>query len=663
MTETVTQHQRVPNQARLLFATTTKLIADSTTQVIKTSRQVLDRIVAETIPGSASFENVLLPLAHCRNAIAAEAGILGFYKEASSDASLRDESVKSKLLLDNFNNEIAMREDLFLLIDAVVKNKGVLDSEDERLLRREHRTFHDNGLGLPATDRDRFSGIKTQINKATSEFRRNMNEENEYVDFTAQDLVGVPGHVLESTKLDDGPGDVKTFRLTFQPNHFYPTMRYAQSSETRKRYMVGYENRCANNVPLFQEIVLLRDEAARTLGCASHAEWRTERLMAGTTDNVVQFLNDLRSQLQPGLQADLDALKRLKSDHLKDQGTDFDGKFYVWDISFYHRLLLESQHQVDQKKIAEYFPIQTVVPAMLKNFQHLFGLVFYEVQEFTNELKANQIWHEDVKIFDVWDSDDLGGSFLGFLYLDLYTREGKYGSAANFNLQPVCSPHFSKPVTTSDRVQGYVKPDGTRHYPSTALICNFEKPALDKPSLLNHSDVVLLFHELGHGIHDLVAKTKYACFHGTACADDFCEAPSQMLERWCWQEQQLKAMSRHYSTLTPEYYDHWMTHGCATEHDAPMTFPTELVESLVRSENVNASLTQMRALWRSVFDMQVHNPPDRKSLENMNITTEFNKLQRDIVGLDEPDDGEWGHGYAHFSHLIGGYDASYYGYL
>jgi metallopeptidase MepB len=218
-------------------------------------------------------------------------------------------------------------------------------------------------------------------------------------------------------------------------------------------------------------------------------------------------------------------------------------------------------------------------------------------------------------------------------------------------------------VTVADQLQGYLKPDGSRHYPSTALICNFENPTLDNPSLLQHSDVCVFFHELGHGIHDLVAKTRYSRFHGTATADDFCEAPSQMLERWCWREPQLKAMSCHYSTLTPEYYQHWKTHGKTTDTDPSREIPAELVEALVRSENVNASITHMRALWRSVFDMNVHNPPDRTTLEDMNISHEFNRLQRENVGLDEPEDEDWGHGHAHFSHLIGGYDASYYGYL
>ncbi|CRK41272.1 hypothetical protein BN1723_018810, partial [Verticillium longisporum] len=92
-----------------------------------------------------------------------------------------------------------------------------------------------------------------------------------------------------------------------------------------------------------------------------------------------------------------------------------------------------------------------------------------------------------------------------------------YGHAANFNLQP-----------------GFLREDGSRRYPATSLVCNFSKPTPKKPSLLKHDEVVTLFHELGHGIHDLAGRTKHSRFHGTSVVRDFVEAPSQMLENWCW---------------------------------------------------------------------------------------------------------------------------------
>ena len=107
-------------------------------------------------------------------------------------------------------------------------------------------------------------------------------------------------------------------------------------------------------------------------------------------------------------------------------------------------------------------------------------------------------------------------------------------AAANFNLSP-----------------GYIKPDGSRRYPATALVCNFSKPTLKKPSLLKHDEVVTLFHELGHGIHDLAGRTKYSRFHGTSTVRDFVEAPSQMLENWCWEPKVLERLTCHHETKQP----------------------------------------------------------------------------------------------------------------
>jgi len=178
---------------------------------------------------------------------------------------------------------------------------------------------------------------------------------------------------------------------------------------------------------------------------------------------------------------------------------------------YYDRLLLEQKYQLDAQKIAEYFPLDHTINGMLKIFESLFGLEFVQVTD-----DGKNVWHEDTKQYRVYNEKPSDGSeqtFVGWLYLDLHPREGKYGHAANFNLQP-----------------GFTGKDGKRHYPATALVCNFSKPTPTKPSLLKHDEVVTLFHELGHGIHDLVAITHYSRFHGTNVVRDFVEAPSQMLE-------------------------------------------------------------------------------------------------------------------------------------
>lgn len=108
----------------------------------------------------------------------------------------------------------------------------------------------------------------------------------------------------------------------------------------------------------------------------------------------------------------------------------------------------------------------------------------------------------------------------------------------------------------------------------------------DKPSLLKHDEVVTLFHELGHVMHNLCSVTKYARFHGTSVEGDFVEAPSQMLENWCYDPKSLKFLSAHYKTGEP--------------------ISDEIIHNIVRSKNVNAAMLNLRQLFFGIFDMTIH---------------------------------------------------------
>jgi metallopeptidase MepB len=183
---------------------------------------------------------------------------------------------------------------------------------------------------------------------------------------------------------------------------------------------------------------------------------------------------------------------------------------------------------------------------------------------------------------------------------------------------------------------------------------------------LKHDEVVTLFHELGHGIHDLVSKTIYSRFHGTNTVRDFVEAPSQMLENWCWTPSQLKSLSQHYSTLSPEYLESWKE-AADGKPQPPAKIPDELINNLIRTKHVNDSLFNLRQLHFGIFDMTVHEPESHEVIETLNVSEKYNALRKELSKIDGPEvlgkGNEWGHGEATFGHLMGGYDAGYYGYL
>ena len=141
--------------------------------------------------------------------------------------------------------------------------------------------------------------------------------------------------------------------------------------------------------------------------------------------------------------------------------------------------------------------------------------------------------------------------------------------------------------------------------------------------------VVLLFHELGHGIHDLAGKTKCARFHGASTPGDFNESPSQMLEQWCWYPTTLRMLSCHYSKLSPEYMQICQNEtGFTADLDA---LPEDLIENLVRSKNAKKVLNCLGFLSPSLFDMAISSA---ESLETLDTTALFHSITAKTFGLD-----------------------------
>ncbi|RDI78714.1 hypothetical protein Vi05172_g11298 [Venturia inaequalis] len=649
-----TQYRKPPQAPPMFTATPESLIKD-TKRLIETSKALLDTIVKDTKPEDATFENACLPRAHDDNIGALEAHIIGFYSAVSTDSELRDASSEAEKLMSDFGIESAMREDVFNLVDAALKKDEKLEPESRRWLEKDHKSYIRNGLGVPAgPKRDRFKEIKMRLSDISIKFQKTLNEENGGMWLTLEELDGVPQDVISTLKKGEGEHEGKVW-LSFKYPDLFPTLKYAKNPATRKKVFIENENKCNDNIPLFKEAVVLRDEAARILGYNNHAEFRIEDKMAKTPKTVDDFLGDLRTRLAPGGLEEIKKLTAMKEADLKALGKadEIDGHYYLWDHRYYDTLMLEKEFALDQNKIAEYFPLMTAIQGMFHIFEELFGLVFIEItgeerDRISESGKGGDIvWHEDVQLFSVWDDEGEGSGFVGYLYLDLHPREGKYGHAANFNLQP-----------------GFIQKDGKRRYPATALVCNFSKPTAKKPSLLKHDEVVTLFHELGHGIHDLVSRTIYSRFHGTNTVRDFVEAPSQMLENWCWTPSQLKALSKHYSYLKPEYQTSYEEETGSMEK-ASETIPDDLIDSIIKTKHVNDALFNLRQLHFGTFDMAVHEPKSHEEIEEMQVSELYNRLRKEISKIDGPEGlgDDWGHGQATFGHLIGGYDAGYYGYL
>ncbi|CAL1713197.1 unnamed protein product [Somion occarium] len=507
-----------------------------------------------------------------------------------------------------------MRLDVFKAKQAAEKNikdSGVkLNPEEERLVEKMILDGKRAGLALPEKEREELMKLQKEVSQASLEFSKNFNEEKAVITFTAEELEGVPADVVSGyTKRTDESGK-EVFDVTYKTPDIFPIFKFAQNPETRRRAFEGYEDRLQINTPILDRILELRRKIAALLGYDTWADYRTEVKMVKNAKGVIDFLTDLETKLRPVGLKEREILLDMKKEELEQKGLPFDGEFYIWDYRYYDRKYIEKSLDLDDMLVKEYFPVAVVVPAILSIYQNLLGVKFVE--------HKGETWHPEVQQFSVWEKDAKDESgFVGYCYLDLFPRESKYSHAAVWGLLP-----------------GYARPDGKRSYPLAAMVANLAKPTPSKPALMRHDDVVTFFHEMGHVFHGLLSRTQFGRFHGTRVARDFVEAPSQMLENWCWEPKVLERMSSHYETQKP--------------------LSSELIEKIVKSRYVNVGLFYLRQLFFANYDINVHT-----AQESEDYTALWNTL-REKISLVKG--GKHTAGQGTFGHIAGGYDAGYYGY-
>jgi hypothetical protein len=220
---------RTPPQAPPTFTGTPESIVRDTKRLIATSRAVMDELARDVPPADARFATSVLRLAQDENVAATESHVLGFYQAVAADKALRDASTEADRLLNAFQIESGMREDMFAIVEAVYAQKEPLDAESRRLLEKMRKEFVRNGLGLgDGAERARFKEIKQRLAELGIVFQKNLNEETGGIWFTPEEVDGVPADVTGGWTKGEGENKGK-IRFTYKYPDLFPLMKYANN--------------------------------------------------------------------------------------------------------------------------------------------------------------------------------------------------------------------------------------------------------------------------------------------------------------------------------------------------------------------------------------------------------------------------------------------------
>lgn len=572
----------------------------------------IDAIVnARSMP---DFENTIVALDQSGQLLRRVSAVFYGLNSANTSDEMQALSKELSPLLSKHSDDISLNPRLFERVKQVYDNKEKfnLDKEQTKLLEETYQDFVRGGANLDSAKQAKLRQLNSEIAMLQLTFGQNMLKETnafQLVIDKKEDLAGLPESLIaNAAAAAKAAGMEGKWLFTLHNPSVMPFLQYADNRALREKIFKGYINRGnnnndADNKEVVKTLLQKRLEKAQLMGYEDYASFVLEDRMAKTSANVYNLLDEVWAPALRQAKAELADIQN----EIKKEGNSFEAE--GWDWRYYFEKAKKAKFNLDENQIRPYLPLDQVREGAFYVANKLYGITF-------TQLKDMPLPHPDALCFECKDKD---GTHLGVLYMDFFPRASKRGGAW-------CGSY---------RSQTYA--DGKRQGPVVTIVCNFTQPAAGEPALLSADEAATLFHEFGHGLHNLFKDVHYYGVSGVP--RDFVELPSQIMEHWVFEPEVLKVYAKHYKTGE--------------------VIPAELIEKLDKSGKYGQGFATTEYLAASLLDMDYHVLKE--------IPADF-----DVMAFEQQTLGKRGllkqipsrYRTTYFNHTMGGgYTAGYYSYI
>jgi thimet oligopeptidase len=561
---------------------------------IELAKRNVDAIIA--VSGVRTAANTLDPFNEVARHLNNAGNWAHLHSEVNPDAKIREAGRTCEQAVQAFVSELLADLRIYQAIKSV--DISLADANAKRFVATTLRDFKRAGVELDDAGRSRIKQIDQEITTLGQQFMKNIADDVRYLEVTdAAKLAGLPADWVAAHK-PDAKGVIK---ISTEYPDYNPFITYADDDELRKQLYISFRSRGdAKNEPIMQKVLTLRAEKALLLGYKDWADYQSDDKMLRGGKAAADFIERVR-QL---------AMSRAKKDYaelLAQLRTKIPGAKEVteWQKAYVENQVKLAKYAVSSAEVRAYFEYEKTLAGLLDVTSAIYDVQYIAVA------KDPRVWHPSVKVFDVMRKGDK----LGRIFLDMHPRPGKYSHAAEF------------PIV--DGVKG-------KQLPEAALVCNFPDPSKSSPALMEHADVVMMFHEFGHLMHHVLGgQAHWVRQSGVATEHDFVEAPSQMFEEWAWNHDVLARFAKHHQTGEP--------------------IPKELVDKMRKADRFGKGAWAAQQLFYSALSLRFHQENPSK-LDQLATLKQLQKKYTPFAYVE----GTRLH--TSFGHLIG-YSSMYYTYM
>ncbi|SFA85935.1 thimet oligopeptidase [Nocardioides alpinus] len=544
------------------------------------------RQVEQVKAGPSGAGDVLAAWNRAETAIA-NAESVALWSEVHPDAAVRDRADELSQQVQKYVTELGQDRDLYAVFAAL--SADGLDDDARRVLEHTLRDFRRAGVDRDDATRDRLRELSERGVKLSQDFGRHIRDDVRSIRIAPGRLAGLP----DDYRAAHPAGDDGLVEITTDYPDLVPFTTFGSDGDARHDLSLAANNVAwPANDQVLQDLLAVRRETADLLGYDSWPDYDAEVKMIGTGQAIGDFIERISATSTERAGQEVAVL--LERKRVDDPAADV---VATYDSRYYAELVRREQYDVDGQVVRTYFPFEQVRQGLLDVTGRLFGLEWTPVAR-----EVAGTWHDEVASYDV----GLDGVRIGRIHLDLHPREGKFKHAAQFDMV--------KGVAGAQLAEG-------------VLVCNFTR------GLMEHDEVVTLFHEFGHLVHHVLGgQGEWLRFSGVATEWDFVEAPSQMLEEWAWDTDVLSTFARNADGET---------------------IPADLVAAMRRADHFGKGLYAVQQMSYAARSYYFH------AGQHDDLTAYGDELQR-RYSVYPPLEGA--HMHCAFGHLDG-YSSGYYTYM
>lgn len=581
-------------------------------------RREIEALAAD--PAEPTFDNTMAPLERLGRALERVASLFFHLVATVGDDALEAIEREMAPRLAREGNLLHLNPKIFARIEDLWAKRDMLDldAEQARLLERTRSAFIRRGAALDERGKARFAEIAERLASLGATFGQNVIADERSYALALEDPAdreGLPASFVDSALTSAQSRGLAAPVVTLSRSSFEPFQEFSERRTLREKTFDAFFARGAldgahDNRPVMAQTLALRDERAKLLGFASHADFKFDDSMAKTPDAAERLIASVWAPARAKVAGEAAQMQAI----IAAEGGNFQLK--PWDWRHYALKRRAAAADIDEAALKPHFSLPNVIEAAFYVAERLFGVTFAPTD-------AVPLHHPDAR---AWVMRDETGAEAGLFIGDYFARGSKRSGA------------WMNALRDAESFEGKVNP-------VVVNVMNFAKAgdwkAGDwKDCQLSLDEARTLFHEFGHALHGLLSQARHPSLAGTNVPRDFVEFPSQLYEHWLETPEVLRRFALHKDTGAP--------------------LDEALIAKISAARSQNQGFATIEYCAAAFVDLALHRKrADGAPYDAMAI--EESELARRAM----PEAIATRHRTPHFQHVFSGdgYSAGYYSYL